>query len=140
VFETRGGTNPRPVETLSANTRVTLADNGSGGLIGISAPLNGFIPAANLKLCDNSGTTPPGPATCRRVVNPREGLVIRSQPSANSSRVGGVGFNERVNVTTNPATVRVGADGRNWVAVNRPVNGWVSNGFPGSRGNLAFCQ
>lgn len=144
VYETRGGTNPKPVETLAANTRVTLSDNGINGLIGISSPMNGFVPASNLKGCSGStgtGTTPPTAtgSRCRQVAFPKEGLVIRRSPTMNSARAGGVGFGERVQLTADPATVNRGADGRNWVEVSQPVAGWVSNGYPG-RANLTTCR
>ncbi|MGI0489077.1 hypothetical protein ACN4EK_27010 [Pantanalinema rosaneae CENA516] len=144
VYETRGGTAPKPVDTLPANTRVTLSDNGANGLIGISSPMNGFVPASNLKGCGGSsgtGTTPPVAtgSRCRQVAFPPEGLVIRRSPTMNSARAGGVGFGERVQLTADPATVNRGADGRNWVEISQPVAGWVSNGYPG-RANLTTCR
>lgn len=144
VYETRGGTNPQPVETLAANTKVTLSDNGQAGLIGINKPLTGFISAANLKPCSDGTTnppvTPPTGDACRRVINPKEGLVIRSQASANSAQVGGVAYNATITLTTTPATSRKGPDGRNWIEISAPAKGWVSNGFPGSKGNLIYCK
>ncbi|MBL1175804.1 SH3 domain-containing protein [Pantanalinema sp. GBBB05] len=144
VYETRGGTNPKPVETLAANTKVTLSDNGTSGLIGISSPMNGFIPASNLKLCSGSsgtGTTPPVAtgSRCRQVAFPKEGLVIRKSPTMSSAKVGGVGYGERLQLTADPANVNRGADGRNWVEISQPVAGWVSNGYPG-RTNLTTCR
>jgi hypothetical protein len=151
-YETRGGTNPKPADTLPANTKVTLSDNGMNGLIGISTPRNGFVPASHLKLCSggstggnttggNTGTTPPVAtgSKCRQVALPKEGLVIRKSPTTDSAKVGGVGFGERLQLTTDPATVKQGSDGRNWVEISQPVAGWVSNGYP-ARANLTSCR
>jgi hypothetical protein len=125
------------VSTLNAQTKVTLADNGSGGFIGISSPVSGYLQTANLKPC--TGTTPPPTgSTCRRVVQPL-GLAIRRDASSDSASVGGVGNQERVELTTVPATVKKGPEGRNWVQISKPVAGWVSNGFPGGSSNLVLC-
>ncbi len=126
------------VSTLNPETRVTLADTGSGGFIGISSPVSGYIQTANLKPCTGTPTTPPTGNTCRRVLQPL-GLSIRREPSPTAVYVGGVANLARVSLTTNPATARLGADGRNWIQIASPVAGWVSNGFPGGRGNLTAC-
>lgn len=125
------------VSTLITQTQVTLADNGSNGFIGISSPVSGYVQTANLKPC--SGTTPPPTGnTCRRVLQPL-GLAIRQAASPNAAAVGGVANLERVELTTTPATVKKGPDGRNWVQISKPVAGWVSNGFPGGNSNLGLC-
>lgn len=123
------------VSTLNAETRVTLADTGSGGFIGISSPVSGYVQVVNLKPCSGNPTTG---STCRRVIQPL-GLSIRREPSPTATYVGGVGNLQRVSLTTNPATVRLGADGRNWIQIASPFAGWVSNGFPGGNSNLAIC-
>ncbi len=77
---------------------------------------------------------------CRRVQAPlKEGLAIRSQPTTNSAWIGGVGNEETVTLTTNPATI-VTVDGRNWVAIESPARGWVTNGKVGDKGNLILCK
>ena len=124
------------VSTLNAETKVTLADTGGGGFIGISSPVSGYVQTANLKPC--TGTTPPTGNTCRRVLQPL-GLSIRREPSPTAAYVGGVANLARVSLTTNPATVRLGADGRNWVQIASPAAGWISNGFPGGSSNLTLC-
>jgi hypothetical protein len=127
------------VSTLNAETKVTLADTGSGGFIGISSPVSGYVQTANLKPCTgNPPTTPPTGSTCRRVLQPL-GLSIRKEPSPTAAYVGGVANLARVSLTTNPATTRLGADGRNWVQIASPAAGWVSNGFPGGSSNLTLC-
>lgn len=148
VYETRGSANPVPTATFPVDTKVTLSDNGSAGLIAISAPRSGFIPAANLKLCvGGPGPAPnptpvPAPPTgskCRKVLNPPEGLVIRQTASTSSSVVGGVAVNSQVQLSTDPATLKV-AGGRNWIEISTPAQGWISNGLVGSRGNLVYCR
>ncbi len=74
---------------------------------------------------------------CRRVARPSQGLAIRNNPSTSATQVGGVGINERVLITTNPATARKDASGRTWIQVSQPAAGWVSNGFNPT--NLAVC-
>lgn len=77
---------------------------------------------------------------CRRVQTPvKEGLAIRSQPTANAAWMGGVGNGDTVTVSTNPATI-VTVDGRNWVEIESPVRGWVTNGKIGDKGNLILCK
>jgi hypothetical protein len=77
---------------------------------------------------------------CRRVLAPvKEGLAIRSQPTTNSAWIGGVGNGDTVTITTNPATI-VTVDGRNWVAIESPARGWVTNGKIGDKGNLVLCK
>ncbi|MCA1992702.1 MAG: SH3 domain-containing protein, partial [Coleofasciculus sp. S288] len=68
-------TSSQTLRTLAVNEQVTLADNGSGGWIAISAPVTGYVQAANLKLCQGQ-TTPPDETTSNlcRVAN--VGLVI----------------------------------------------------------------
>jgi hypothetical protein len=86
-----------------------------------------------------SESAPPAANTCRLVLNPSQGLVIRSQPSSSSARVGGVGVRERVFLTTLPATTKMDGATRTWVAIAQPAKGWISNGTRGSRGNLIMC-
>jgi hypothetical protein len=141
-FETRGGTDPKPADTIPAQTEVILSDNGSGGLIGVSQvggkPRNGFVPARYLYVgCKTAGTPPSTGNTCRRVVTPI-GLVVHSGASRGSSVVGGVSFNERIDLSTYPATVRQETDGRRWIQIAKPMSGWVSNGYSGT--NLVYCQ
>jgi len=126
------------VSTLNPDTRVTLADTGSGGFIGISSPVSGYVQTANLKPCTGGTPTPPTGNTCRRVLQPL-GLSIRREPSPTAAYVGGVPNLARVSLTTNPATVRLGADGRNWVQIASPAAGWISNGSPGGSSNLTLC-
>ncbi len=126
------------VSTLNPDTRVTLADTGSGGFIGISSPVSGYVQTANLKPCTGTGTPPTTGNTCRRVLQPL-GLSIRREPSPTAAYVGGVANLARVTLTTNPATARLGADGRNWIQIASPAAGWISNGFPGGSSNLTLC-
>ncbi|MBW4693392.1 MAG: SH3 domain-containing protein [Lyngbya sp. HA4199-MV5] len=135
VFK-QAATTSAVVSTLNADTKVTLADNGSGGFIGISSPVSGYLQTANLKPC--TGTTPPTGNTCRRVIQPL-GLAIRREASPDSAPIGGIAYLDRLDLTTTPATSKKGADGRNWIQIAKPAAGWVSNGFPGGNSNLGLC-
>lgn len=126
------------VSTLQVNTQVTLADNGSGGFIGISSPVSGYVQTVSLKSCSGTPTPPPTGNTCRRVIQPL-GLSIRKDPSPTAGLVGGVSYLERVDITSTPATAQVSPDGRNWIKIAKPLAGWVSNGFKGGNSNLGLC-
>jgi hypothetical protein len=75
---------------------------------------------------------------CRQVY-PEEGLVVRSQPNPNSAVRGGVNQGQRVTLAPNWRIQR-GPDGRNWLPISAPIAGYISNGFPGSGGNLILCS
>lgn len=77
---------------------------------------------------------------CRQIQTPvKQGLVIRSAPSINSAQIGGVDNGEKIILTNYPATIRT-VEGRNWIAVESPVMGWIANGKPGDKGNLILCK
>jgi hypothetical protein len=120
------------LRTLDTNERVTLAGEGSEGWIAVSSPVGGYVIARYLKLC---GTTPPPPPptsdTCRRA---QIGLSVRSNPSPFSTYRGGVAAQQTVRLARPPRS-EVGPQGRTWVQITAPVNGWVSSGFP--EGNLS---
>lgn len=138
-YTTRTGTTPTPADYLAADARVTLSDNGQGGLIGVSqvngSARNGFVLTKDLKQC--SGTPPTATNTCRRVVF-ADGLIIRSGPTTSSAIAGNVAYNAKLYVTQNPPTTQKDATGRSWVQIAQPTAGWVSNGYSGS--NLVYCQ
>lgn len=150
IFAERSATSA-VVRALATNQAVTLSENAAqNGFIGVSAPTPGFVQTVNLRLCPGASptptptptttpTTPPQAALCRRVNFP-DGLLVRQSANPNSAVVGGVAYNTQVFLTTNPATAQSSADGRVWVQINRPLSGWVSNGFRGGRSNLVFCQ
>lgn len=147
---------------LATDEPVTLADNGNGnGWIRISAPIAGFVQAANLSACSGSvavNPTPPKPAPaptpapkpapaptsslCRVVTynGPEGGLAIRSKPDRTAARVDGVKFGDRVTLRTSPPPANLDKDGRDWVELTAPSRGWISNGFPSSKSmNIGNC-
>lgn len=138
IFSQRSSTSA-VVAPLPANQRVTLSENGGAdGFIGISAPSKGFVQTVNLKPCETD--TPPNKGLCRRV-SQTQGLIVRQGPNTSANVVGGVDFNSQVFLTTTPATTSTSSDGRVWVRVAKPLEGWVSNGFKNSGStNLVFCQ
>ena len=76
----------RTIRTLAPSEEVTLAGNGSGGWIAISAPETGYVQAMDLKLCQGA-TQPDSGSTsdiCRRVTVP-QGLTIRQNPNLSAS-------------------------------------------------------
>lgn len=65
-------------------------------------------------------------------------LIIRSEPNVNSRALGSVRNGRRVRLDSFPANI-IEVDGRNWVAIVSPKNGWISDGSPNSEGNLKLC-
>lgn len=84
-----------------------------------------------LQLAQATGTL------CRQVTE-QQGLAIRSQPNPNSAAIGGVGFNETLSLAAGARQIP-GPDGRVWFEITAPVQGYVSNGEPGSSGNFVPC-
>lgn len=132
--------------TLTTNPATTNKDSAGRTWIQISDPARGWVSnglpgsgIGHIVYCsDNQAPPPPPPNRCRRVINPPEGLAIRSQPSRTSGIVGGVGLNERMTITTVPATVSRDTEGRTWVQIEDPRAGWVSNGV-GGQSNIGIC-
>ncbi len=67
------------------------------------------------------------------------GLNVRAWPGYLEQIVGGIATGATVDPGSFPASV-LEVDGRHWVAIVAPVNGWISNGSPGSDGNLSLCD
>jgi len=146
-------TTSEALQLLSPNAEVTLADNrvNRRGFIRISAPVEGYVEAVNLKPCTASTgvtttDTTQTPATastadlCRQVARPPQGLVIRREPTTTSARLGRVPYLGRVTLSATPATEKKD-EVRNWVEISSPVRGWVSNGLlTEEESNLGFCQ
>lgn len=77
--------------------------------------------------------------TCLRVNSPHpDGLVVREEPRR-TARVKGILPNgTRVNPGSYPALLMEQPD-RNWLYIQSPIQGYVSNGKLGDRGNLVRC-
>jgi hypothetical protein len=125
--------NSTTVRTLETNQTVTLAGGGSNGWVPVSAPATGYVIARYLKTCGTTPPPPPPPGSCRRVIAPSEGLVIRAQPSSTASQVGGVALGELVRVTGQSSSEI--STGRRWAEITAPSRGWISSGRP--EGNLS---
>ncbi len=148
MFPTADTTGTR-VASLDRGAIVRLADGGSKGWIKIDFPKAGFIQAASLvkatcppDLVVAKPPTPPpaNPAElCRKVIAPPAGLIVRAEPATTAKAVGpGVGFGDKVTLTTKPATTKQDSTGRFWVQISAPDAGWVSNGYAGAS-NLGLC-
>ncbi|MBE9028459.1 SH3 domain-containing protein [filamentous cyanobacterium LEGE 11480] len=127
---------------LQRDNAVILGENGgSNGMISVNRPRKGYVHTANLKLC---AAKPEPPTTtkaglCRQVLQQR-GMVVRSIPGNSAPIVGGLKFNQKVTLS-NPIASRQLNDGRVWVKITSPVNGWTSNGFVTQQfRNLGACQ
>ncbi|MGB3518212.1 MAG: SH3 domain-containing protein [Elainellaceae cyanobacterium] len=80
------------------------------------------------------------PVECLQVNSPiSSGLNVRAWPGEAEQIVGGVANGTHLDPGGFPATITE-VDGRNWVAIVSPLTGWVSNGQPGSEGNLSLCS
>jgi len=125
----------KPIAMLKTNDRVTLAANtAKDGLIEINVPSDGFIKTVDLKMC---GKPPTGPSACRLVTQVR-GLVIRTGPGS-AEVVGGVAQNEKITLVS-PMESKDTADGRTWIKIVKPMEGWVSEGFKNAGQNVAMCK
>jgi uncharacterized protein YgiM (DUF1202 family) len=100
---------------------VTIINRGINGWVPISAPLKGYISAANLVYCQS---TSPSVDRCRQVAA-RGGLNVRREPSVYSSILGIVANGRYVTISNR------GANG--WVPISVPLNGYVSSAY------LKYC-
>jgi hypothetical protein len=146
-----GGVGKGETVTLTTSPATTQKE-GSRTWVQISAPAagwisNGVMSPGHLIMC---GTTPapkpepkpepkPTGSRCRRVINPPEGLVIKSDASRSSSTVGGLALGEKMTLSNDPATTKKDGEGRTWMQIESPQAGWVSNGFGGGKGNVGMC-
>lgn len=127
------------VRTLEPNQRVTLAGEGNAGWIQVNVPVSGYVIARYLKLCSGVNPPPPPPSgSCRRVISPSSGLIVRSQPNTSSSVVGSIFLGTTVRLT---GASSVDSVGRTWVEISSPTGGWISSGFPtGNLGDPFSCS
>ena len=124
----------KPIAMLKTNDRVTLAANtAKDGLIEINVPSDGFIKTADLKMCEKLVPT----SACRLVTQVR-GLVIRTGPGS-AEVVGGVAQDEKITLVS-PMESKDTADGRTWIKIVKPMEGWVSEGFKNAGQNVAMCK
>jgi Bacterial SH3 domain len=67
------------------------------------------------------------------------GLNIRAEPSTRSRILRTVRNGSRLTPSAFPAIIRTN-EGRNWVEIQAPLRGWVSDDRPTSAGNLTRCD
>lgn len=129
------------LSSLKLGDKVTLAEETArDGMILVSAPSKGFVQTANLKMCPGAVvpvTPKPSLSSCRLVTQPM-GLAIRKEPGGTSEVVSGVGQNEKITLVTPPESKNTG-DGRTWIKISKPAEGWVSEGFVNAGKNVAPC-
>jgi hypothetical protein len=75
---------------------------------------------------------------CLRVDVPI-GLRIRSEAGLKGKIIGFLPNGATVKPDNSPASI-IEADGRNWVAIRSPMQGWVSDDRPATPGNLTLCR
>lgn len=138
---TERSTTSQTITTLAPNEEVTLAGNGNGGWIAISSPETGYVQAMDLKPCQNATQPDSGSTTnlCRRVTIP-QGLAVRRNPTLSAARVGGVFVGNTVQLAT-PQRTQKDNQGRTWIQITEPIDGWISSGFPeGNLGSPSACR
>ena len=137
---TQRSTTSETVRTIALNEQVTLADNGSGGWIAISAPATGYVQAASLKPCTagtgTGGTGGTGGTTQSNVCRvAKVDLIVRQAGSLTAASVGAVTAQQTVKLANPQQSQTNSAEGnRTWVRIVAPRTGWISSGFP--EGNL----
>ena len=129
------------VELLRLGDEVTLAEEtATNNLIMVSTPNKGFVQTVNLKMC--SGVVVPEPpkpnaSSCRLVTQPL-GLAIRKGPGGSNEAVAGVAQNQKITLVTPPESQNTN-DGRIWIKISKPAEGWVSEGFVSGGKNVGPC-
>jgi len=77
---------------------------------------------------------------CYRVnSSAKDGVAIHADASPKSRIVGRVRNGETVKPTDVPVIIRT-VENINWIEIEAPIKGWISNGSPNSQGNLTFCS
>lgn len=77
---------------------------------------------------------------CYRVnSSAKDGLAIHSDATTKSRLIGRVSNGEIVKPTDVPVIIRT-VENLNWIEIESPLKGWISNGSPDGRGNLIFCN
>lgn len=106
----------------------------------LTNPVTGF-PSPGTRVISpidqNSGVEIAQGSLCRRVVEPA-GLVIRQRPTPNSPILGRVPLNQMINLVEGYRGIR-GPDGRTWIQITAPAQGFISNGYPNGASNLVLC-
>jgi hypothetical protein len=125
--------------SLKMGDKVTIAEAApKEGMAAVSTPTKGFVQAMNLKMCDGSKPKPnPNPSACRLVTQVK-GLAIRKEPMTTAEAVSGVGPNETITLVM-PAMSKNTDDGRTWIKISKPAEGWVSEGFTNGSKNVTAC-
>ncbi|MBE9117315.1 hypothetical protein IQ249_15560 [Lusitaniella coriacea LEGE 07157] len=120
------------IRALSMNTEVTLAGNGANGWIAVSAPATGFVQTADLKSCGSS-PQPPTKNLCRKL---NVAMNIRATPRLNGRYLTTLAAGRQVTLKTDTETM---ADGRYWVEITSPVQGWLSSRPATGNSNIGNC-
>ena len=117
--------------------KVTIAEaSPKEGMAAVSTPTKGFVQTMNLKMCD--GAKPKPTASACRLVTQVKGLAIRKEPMTTAEAVSGVGPNEKITLVM-PAMSKNTDDGRTWIKISKPAEGWVSEGFTNGSKNVTAC-
>ncbi len=127
--------------SLKTGDKVTIAEAApKDGMAAVSTPSKGFVQTMNLKMCDGAKPKPdpkPNASACR-LVTQVQGLAIRKGPMTTAEAVGGVGPNEKITLVM-PAESKNTDDGRTWIKISKPAEGWVSEGFTNGSKNVTAC-
>jgi hypothetical protein len=127
--------------SLKMGDKVTIAEaSAKEDLIAVSTPTKGFVQTMNLKMCDGAKPAPapkPNASACRLVTQVK-GLAIRKEPMTTAEAVSGVGPNEKITLVM-PAESKNTDDGRTWIKISKPAEGWVSEGFTNGSKNVTAC-
>jgi hypothetical protein len=129
------------VTSLKLGDKVTLAEETApNSMILVSTPSKGFVQTVNLKMCSGvvvPVTPNPNVSSCRLVTQPM-GLAIRKGPGGSNEAVAGVAQNQKVTLVTPPESQNTN-DGRTWIKISKPAEGWVSEGFANGGKNVGPC-
>lgn len=102
-----------------------------------AATSNSISNPSNSSQTENSLQLTQVDSLCRRVTV-GEGLAVRQRPDPNAPQIGGVDYNSAISLVSGAREIP-GPDGRVWLEIASPVRGYISNGEPGSEGNIGLC-
>ncbi len=144
LYKERSTSSTVVLSSLKLGDKVTLAEEmQKDNMILVSTPSKGFVQTANLKMCPGA-VVPVNPkpdssntSSCRLVTQVR-GLAIRKGPSSTGEIVSGVAQNEKITLAM-PLEAKNTGDGRTWIKIVKPAEGWVSEGFLNAGKNVVPC-
>lgn len=111
-----------------------------GGWLGVGAiALLSYYPPGLAQSENRSFQQAQATRSLCRIVSAPDGLVVRERPDPSAPAKGRLELNARVTLIQDYRGIP-GPDDRTWIEIKSPVRGFISNGYPGTPGNLKRCE